>query len=273
MKNYIKIMLLLFFGCLKAQEIPVQKVYFDFDKYLLNKQQQKTVVDYIKKIDTAQIESIQIYGYCDDRGNDDYNCKLSKKRVNTIQRILTLNGIQTRKNSIIDAKGRVILNKDTVKNLPETRSKNRRVDLIIIKKNRFKNNLGLKNSYNSIQENHKVGDRIFFDKILFDSGSSLLTPESKQELDRVVVLLQKNKKLQFEIRGHVCCTPIHYPDAIDQKTYERKLSVNRARNVYNYLLSKNINSSRMTHKGYGNKFPQRKGDRFDRRVEFLITKI
>jgi outer membrane protein OmpA-like peptidoglycan-associated protein len=273
MKNYIKIMLLLCIGSLNAQDAPVQKVYFELNKHTLDKQQIQTVVDFIKKTDTAQIESIQIYGYCDDRGNDNYNCKLSKKRANTIQKILASNGIPTHKNSIIEEKGRVILNKDTVKNLSETRSKNRRVDLIIVKKNKAKNNPGFKSFYNSIQENHKIGDRIFFDKILFDLGSSVLTIESKKELDKIAGVLQKHQRLQFEIRGHVCCTPGHFPDAIDQKTYQRNLSVNRAKNVYNYLLSKNINSDRMTYNGYGNKFPQRKGDRFDRRVEFLILKI
>lgn len=273
MKKSIKIIFLLFFGYLKAQNVPIQKVYFEFDKYTLSKKQIQIVVENIKKLDTAQIESIQIYGYCDDRGKDNYNCKLSKKRVNTVQRLLVLNGIHTNKNSIIEGKGRVILKKDTVRNLAETRSKNRRVDLIVIKKNSFKNNLAIKSFYNSIRENHKVGDRIFFDKILFDLGSSELSLESKEELDKVVLVLQKHQRLQFEIRGHVCCTPKYYPDAIDQKTYERKLSVNRAKNIYDYLLSKNINSNRMIYNGYGNKYPQKRGDRFDRRVEFLITKI
>jgi outer membrane protein OmpA-like peptidoglycan-associated protein len=32
------------------------------------------------KVDTSSIESIQIYGYCDDRGTADYNYKLSEQR-------------------------------------------------------------------------------------------------------------------------------------------------------------------------------------------------
>jgi outer membrane protein OmpA-like peptidoglycan-associated protein len=41
--------------------------------------------DFVLQSDTTQIESIQIYGYCDDRGDNDYNYKLSEKRVNTVQ--------------------------------------------------------------------------------------------------------------------------------------------------------------------------------------------
>jgi outer membrane protein OmpA-like peptidoglycan-associated protein len=40
------------------------------------------------KVDTSSIESIQIYGYCDDRGTADYNYK-SEQRVLTIQSLLT----------------------------------------------------------------------------------------------------------------------------------------------------------------------------------------
>jgi outer membrane protein OmpA-like peptidoglycan-associated protein len=48
--------------------------------------------DFVLQSDTTQIESIQIYGYCDDRGDNDYNYKLSEKRVNTFKKILMVNG-------------------------------------------------------------------------------------------------------------------------------------------------------------------------------------
>jgi outer membrane protein OmpA-like peptidoglycan-associated protein len=268
MYNYFKIIPYLFFAYLSAQEKPVKTVYFEFDKYTLHEPEIKTIVDFVKKVDTTKIESIQIYGYCDDRGDNDYNYKLSKNRVNTVQNILISHGFNKNKIVIIEGKGRVILNKDTVENLNETRSKNRRVDLILVRKNSFG-----KGIYNSFQEKHKVGDRIYLEHILFDMGKSTLTPKSKQELDKIALILQKNTSLQFEIRGHVCCTPSSYDDAIDKETNERRLSSNRARTVYKYLISKNINRMRMSYKGYGNRFPLGKGDEYDRRVEFYITKI
>ncbi|KIA86917.1 OmpA family protein [Flavobacterium sp. AED] len=268
MKNYFKIVLFLFFGYLSAQEKPVQTVYFDFDKYAIDNEQIKTIIDFAKKSDTTKIESIQIYGYCDDRGDNDYNYELSKNRVKTVQDILTANGFSKNKIVIIEGKGRVILTKENEENLTEIRSKNRRVDLFIVAKNSFENGI-----YNSFQDNHKVGDRIYLENILFALGSSALPLESKKELDKIAAILQKNQKLEFEIRGHVCCTPSYYEDAIDEYTHERKLSFNRARNVYRYLLSKKINPQRMSYKGCGNRFPLGKGDALDRRVEFLILKI
>ena len=76
MKNGLKIVLLLFFGTISAQEKVVQTTYFELNKHNLYNQQTQDVVNFIKKIDTTKIESIQIFGYCDDRGSDFYNCKL-----------------------------------------------------------------------------------------------------------------------------------------------------------------------------------------------------
>lgn len=92
MHKLVKATLLLFFGYLSAQKKSAQTVYFDFDKYSLYDQQIQTIIDFVKKIDVTKVESIQIYGYCDDRGDNDYNYELSKNRVKTVQNILTSNG-------------------------------------------------------------------------------------------------------------------------------------------------------------------------------------
>ncbi|RDI56539.1 OmpA family protein [Flavobacterium glaciei] len=268
MKNLFSLLFLLFFCYLSAQTKKAETVYFGFDKSKLDKHQIQIIVNFIKTVDTTNVESIQIYGYCDDRGDNDYNYKLSNNRVKTVQDILTSNGFNKNKIVIIEGKGRVILTNDAFKNLNETRSKNRRVDLLIVKKNSFG-----KGIYNSFQDNHKVGDRVYLETILFPLGSSKLTEQSKMELDKILIILQKQKNIQFEIKGHVCCTPSYYDDAIDKDTHERKLSLNRAKNVYKYLISKGINSLRMKYIGCGNKFPTGLGEALDRRVEFLIVKI
>jgi outer membrane protein OmpA-like peptidoglycan-associated protein len=268
MLHYFKILALISFGYLTAQEKKIETVYFDFDKYSLEAEQEQIILDFVSQADSSAIESVQIYGYCDDRGNYDYNYKLSEDRVNTVRNILTSHGFNKNKIVIIEGMGRVLLTDDILENLAEIRSKNRRVDLLLVQKNSFG-----KGIYNSIQEKHIVGDRIYFENILFHLGSSDLSLNSKKELDKIAVLLQKNKNIEFEIRGHVCCTPSYYNDAIDRATNERKLSLNRAKTVFWYLISQNVNSLRMTYKGCGNNFPLEKGDDVDRRVEFLITKI
>lgn len=261
-------LLLFHFYTVSAQQKPVETIYFEFDKYDLSSKQINVVTHFVKNIDTAKVESIQIYGYCDDRGNDDYNFRLSNNRATTIQSLLLNCGFNQSKIIILEGKGRVVIKPDTVENLYETRLRNRRVDLIVVKKNSFG-----KDIHTSFKDNLKVGDKVFLESILFDIGSARLTHNSKRVLDKVAVILQNHRNLKFEIRGHVCCTPEIYADGIDRDTKERRLSWNRAKTVFHYLMSKKISKSRMTYLGCGNKYPLGKGDNYDRRVEFVITKV
>jgi t-SNARE complex subunit (syntaxin) len=68
-----------------AQEEMVQSIYFDTNKSDVDLKQTTQMVDFIKKIDSTRIESIQIFGYCDDVGKDDYNRKLSTERANKLK--------------------------------------------------------------------------------------------------------------------------------------------------------------------------------------------
>jgi outer membrane protein OmpA-like peptidoglycan-associated protein len=262
MKKSLLLFILFLEGSLWAQTNPVQSVYFEFDKYSLNKTQINFIINQIQSPEFSKYEAIQLFGYCDDRGTEDYNDVLSKNRVATVQGILMSNGVSQNKIFICEGRGRVVLDKDTVKNLERTRDKNRRVDLIFVKKS----------TYNYFPTNPREGDLIVLDKISFEMGSSVLSYNAKKELDRMALLLSKHKTLRFEIRGHVCCTSSKYFDAIDEETQNRNLSSNRAKNVYNYFRTKGISPYRMSYKGYGNRFPLGKEDAQDRRVELLITK-
>jgi outer membrane protein OmpA-like peptidoglycan-associated protein len=263
MKKGFLIVLLLCFGYLSAQENAVQSVYFEFDQFKLVKNEIATITEIINATDVSKFEAIQLYGYCDDRGTEDYNNKLSKKRVDFIQNLLISNGISQNKIFICEGRGKVDLTKKTAINIKEIRDKNRRVDLIFVNKT----------TYNSFPENPKVGDNVILKRVTFDMGSSELSVNSKRELDRIVLLLKKHKTLRFEIKGHVCCTSNKFSDAIDKETQDRNLSNNRAKNVFMYLRSKEISPYRMSYKGYGNQFPLKKEDAEDRRVELYITQL
>lgn len=271
MLRLLKILPLFLFGILHAQEEVVQSVYFQFDKFNLDEKQANDVVKFIKNTDSTRIASIQIYGYTDDIGKDAYNFKLSNNRANTIKNKLIENGIKNKIIVTIEGKGRILIDDDIVENLPEVRSKNRRVDVVLNLKPLPK--IEIPGFFTSIQKKHIVGDHIYLENLLFDRGSSKLTFKSKADLDKVAKLLQKYKNLQFEIQGHICCTPQYQKEAIDMDTRKRQLSQNRAENVYKYLVAKKIAKERMTFKGYGNTVPLGKGSEYDRRVELVITKI
>jgi len=269
--RFLQLLLLFTFGFIHAQEEAVHSVYFDFDKSNISEKQGEELISFIKKTDSTRIESIEIFGYTDDVGKEAYNFKLSTKRASVIQTKMIESGIKNKIIVTIEGKGRILIDDDIVENLPEKRSKNRRVDIVINLKPLPK--IEIPGFYNSIQKNHIVGDHIYLDNILFDRGSSKLTFKAKTELDKVAKLLHKYKNLQFEIQGHVCCTPPYQKEAIDKETRKRALSTNRAESVFKYLAFKKIPKNRMTFKGYGNTVPLGKGAEYDRRVELVITKI
>lgn len=271
MFRFFKWLPLLIFGFIHAQEEAVKSVYFEFDKFSLDDKQSKEVIDFIKNTDSTRIESIQIFGYTDDVGKDAYNFKLSTNRANTIQTKLTQSGIKNKIIVTIEGKGRVLIDDDIVDNLPEKRSKNRRVDVVLNLKELPK--LVLPGFYNMLQKNHVVGDHIYLENILFEKGSSRLTTKSKTELDKVALLCLRYKNIEFEIQGHVCCTPPNQREAIDKDTKKRQLSLNRAQSVYKYLVFRRVSKTRMTFKGYGNTVPLGKDPEYDRRVELVISKI
>ncbi|MBC6492519.1 OmpA family protein [Flavihumibacter stibioxidans] len=79
--------------------------------------------------------------------------------------------------------------------------------------------------------------------IFFETGSTVLGSNSEVELDRLVELLKENPKLRIQINGHT--------DNIGQAADNLKLSNGRAQSVVNYLISKGIDTKRLTHRGFG----------------------
>jgi outer membrane protein OmpA-like peptidoglycan-associated protein len=82
-----------------------------------------------------------------------------------------------------------------------------------------------------------------FDNILFDFDSSRIKPESLPILDNIVVTMLNNPELTVEISGHTC--------NIGTAVYNQGLSERRAKSVVDYLISKGIDKTRLTYKGYG----------------------
>lgn len=269
----LKYLFLLIFMTSFAQEDEIlQSIYFDFDKFDLRKDQQKELQKFIKTIDTSIVESIQISGYCDDRGKDAYNFDLSTKRANTIKDTLLLNGIKSKIIVSIQGKGSIMIDEDLESNVPEVRSKNRRVDVLvnfkppIVKRTKPEN-------YTILRKDVIVGDKITLDKVFFDRGSSRLTTSAKKELDKIAIRMHRFPKIELEVQGHICCTPSYQKEAVDKDTKKRELSVNRAKAVYKYLISRRVNEKRLIYNGYGNTKPLGGSTDQDRRVELVITKI
>lgn len=253
-----------------TQEPEVFSVYFQFGKSELNFRQADEMLAKIQKLDPSRIEKFEIFGYTDDVGKSDFNHKLSTDRAKAVQSYLNAKGITNEIAISITGKGQIMIEDDALDNLPEARSQNRRVDVLVHLKPLPR--IQLPGVYNTVQKTHVVGDRIYLENLLFERGSSVLTVKAKNELTAIAKQLLKYKNLHFEIQGHVCCLHPYTSEAIDLKTKKRKLSHNRAEAVYNYLVLKKVPKDRMTFKGYGNTKPLGGEVEYDRRVELVITK-
>ena len=78
----------------------------------------------------------------------------------------------------------------------------------------------------------------------YDLNQAKLSEKDKTVIDSSVVQLLENKDS--------CQVFIHsYTDKTGSSSHNKKLSVRRARNVYNYLASKNIDKSNMQFEGFG----------------------
>ena len=93
------------------------------------------------------------------------------------------------------------------------------------------------------KEGEDLGQLFEVKPIYYELNSYKLTDQSKRELDRVAIVLQDNPSLQVELGSHT--------DSRGSDEANRNLSKARAKSVYDYLVSKNINRARMKYKGYG----------------------
>ncbi|MBN2683144.1 MAG: PD40 domain-containing protein [Bacteroidales bacterium] len=83
--------------------------------------------------------------------------------------------------------------------------------------------------------------------IFFETDSYILKRESTTELTTLINFLNANPKIKIEIRGHT--------DDVGNEDYNKKLSNNRAKSVYDYLISKGIDKTRLQYKGFGYSIP------------------
>ena len=104
------------------------------------------------------------------------------------------------------------------------------------------------------------------DQINFEFNKSTLTRESKEYVDKIAALMNRTSA-RVEVKGHT--------DDRGTDEYNMKLSKQRAEAVYNYLISKGVDKTRLSYSYYGKSQPiesneTEAGRRINRRVEFEI---
>lgn len=113
----------------------------------------------------------------------------------------------------------------------------------------------------------EVGKSYRLNDIYFATNSAELNDESRSVLDGFIVFLQENPNIKVSIEGHT--------DNVGKDEDNLKLSTDRARSVYEYIMEKGISGSRLLYRGFGEEKPVASNDTPDgrsknRRTEFVI---
>lgn len=113
----------------------------------------------------------------------------------------------------------------------------------------------------------QVGQSVRLNNIFFQTGSANLYEESLVELDKVAELLRSTPTLRIELAGHT--------DNVGSSQSNQTLSEQRAKAVYDYLLQRGIDASRLSYRGYGESRPvasndTEEGRQQNRRTEFTV---
>lgn len=114
-----------------------------------------------------------------------------------------------------------------------------------------------------------TGSTVELKNVFFDVDKWELKPESKAELDKLVLFLTKNPNVKIELGGHT--------DNSGKKDWNKTLSTNRAKSVYDYLITNGkIAAARLSYKGYAETRPKVPNDTPEnkaknRRTEFKVV--
>ena len=124
-------------------------------------------------------------------------------------------------------------------------------------------------------EGLSVGDNLakFFDieTIYFEFDKWEITPKANEDLVKIAELMKLYPNISIAIKSHT--------DSFGTDSYNTRLSENRAKSTFDYLVSLGIENIRMTFKGYGESELiikcncSEEEQQGNRRSEFIITKI
>lgn len=111
--------------------------------------------------------------------------------------------------------------------------------------------------------------------IYFDFDKSDIRPDAELEIMKVIEVLESYPSMKIDVRSHT--------DTKGNSNYNLKLSNNRANSTIDWIISKGIDSSRLTGKGYGESDIKNNCDKgvpcsdlehqVNRRSEFIITDL
>lgn len=271
-----------------GQAYDTVSVYFELDEP--QHFEESVLTSFIQSNEDASIT--KVIGYTDQLGNETYNQRLSKERATSVAAfLLSQPNMSIYSNDIIG--GGVI--PGLIGDPKEGNPKNRRVDVVFKRTTALaKPELPVKTTIQPqrVEDSPASLDptalsaldidttkeaNIILEGVGFIPGRHYPLPESRPQLERLLLTMKKYPTLKIEIQGFICCDYTQF-DGMDSDTETLNLSENRAKFIYDFLLREGIDAERISYKGYGSSRPKvfpewtEEDKQINRRVEIRVIK-
>lgn len=242
-------------------------VFFRTNESMLSDGMQRRLDDAIYKGAISDKDAIWLIGYADEVGGVEENLRLSRARAKRVKSYLVQSGFRPERITLMEGKGKEGAHEIL---FGEGYPRDRRVDIVraalppapepvveapkpapapVIEKPRLAPPPPIDVSKVA------VGESIKLNNIYFVGGSHEFMPTSLPALDELYQSLKDHPDVRIKIEGHICCFPNDQGDGMDFATHTPELSLNRARAVRDYLISKGIATERMQVEGFGRRKP------------------
>jgi outer membrane protein OmpA-like peptidoglycan-associated protein len=249
-----------------ARDVDTFSVFFNLDDPFLNTAAEKKLEKIAQKIDAS--ENILIIGYADYLGDVYYNDMLALRRAQNVAVYLEKSGVDRSLLKTIISRGEIERDKER----PGGYWQDRRVDIVAKSKPKdlprpappppkpvppspppVAKDTAKILTKESI-EAADVGNTLKIPNLYFVGGRDIFRPGAEQTLEQLYEILDADTSLKIQIEGHICCV-YGEGDGQDLATGQINLSWMRAKAVYDYLVGKGIDESRLKYIGLGHKHP------------------
>lgn len=282
---YFIICFISFFNLQSQTKTRVFTVYYENREHSLSKDALQTIDSVKALIDTHQVE-LKILAFTNAPGSYESNLRLSERRANSVAHNLKDYNLK----SVL---GMGELESDDPKNrcteiyvsLPEIAfekeiSLETKEDTVSTLQIKTSDTTKLKKSTQQLSykpkidiEEIKSGKNIELKGLHFKPGSDIIRNNESFNVLLDLRDIMQNSDIKIKIEGHVCCSPFKDPtrDVENIRTGKMTLSEDRAKIVYNFLISEGIDPTRISYEGMAYQYPLGGKDYEDRRVEVKIV--
>lgn len=211
------------------------------------------LLDALKKSPDLKLE---IGGHTDRSGKAATNKTLSTKRAKFVYDYLIKKGVDPQR---LTYKGYGHYKPAYTNRTKAGRAANRRIEVKVLSKSagsmeKLVDEEPYKAPYEKKEElslislpSYEVGTSVVLEKVIFEPNMTHINDTNRPQLDELVIMLNNYQDMKIEVHGYTDKSGIPEKNLI--------ISQNRAKAVYDYLISKGISEDRLSYKGFGDVNP------------------